>query len=330
MYKLLTISCYFGTLPEHFPEFLRSVEMNPTVDFLMVTDCAIHNPPSNVHVYNCTFEELKKKVQSVFDFPIVLDRPYKLCDFRPAWGIIFREFINGYDFWGHCDMDMIFGDIRAFLPDEIFTNYDKIYKLGHLAYYRNTEENNRRYQLDGGVNYKDAFATTDGVAFDEIAGIYNIFMKHNFPLYFSRDYADITYGKVRFTLSYFHVPEELTATNNYDKQVFYRENGRVYRAYVKDNQIQTEEFIYIHFSKRKMVRNSLPSNCDSYYITNKGLFEKCGPVCESDFDRYNGYEPFAEYKRSLECWFAKQKNKWNYYTKILERKISKKADSKIS
>ena len=317
MYRLLTISCYFGKLPEHFPEFLRSVEMNPTIDFLLVTDCEIDNPPSNVQVYNCSFEEIKERFQSEFDFQIVLDRPYKLCDFRPAWGVVFREYIKDYDFWGHCDMDMIFGDIRAFLPDEVLSRYDKIYKLGHLAYYRNTKENNHRYQLDGGVCYKAAFTTSEGVAFDEIAGIYNIFQKHQFPLYFSRDYADITYGKVRFTLSYFHVPEELVETNNYDKQVFYWEDGHVYRAYLKNGEILREEFNYIHFSKRRMTRNDLPKDCRSFFITNKGLFAKQGPVQEEDFERFNKYEYIPEFLRTVECRVKRKKEQYLYYLKIL-------------
>jgi len=291
MYRLLTISCYFGKLPEHFPEFLRSVEMNSTIDFLLVTDCKIDNLPGNVQVYNCSFEEIKERFQSKFDFPIVLDRPYKLCDFKPAFGLAFQEYLIGYDFWGHCDMDMIFGDIRKFLPGEVLEKHDKIYKFGHLTYYRNTAENNARFKMDNWITYRQAFSTKESVAFDEIAGMQNIYDTHGFSTYFSRDYADITYGKVRFTLSYFHVPEELVATNNYDKQVFYWEDGHVYRAYLKDGKILREEFNYINFSKRRMVRNNLPENCCSFFITYKGLFIKQGEVQEADFDRYNPHLP---------------------------------------
>ena len=32
----------------------------------------------------------------------------------------------GYDFWGHCDMDLIWGDIRNFITEDVLSKYDKI------------------------------------------------------------------------------------------------------------------------------------------------------------------------------------------------------------
>ena len=323
MKKLITISCYFGKLPEHFPEFLRSIEMNPTIDFLLITDCDVNDPPSNMKVHKLTFAEIKDRIQSAVEFPIVLDRPYKLCDFRPIFGIAFRDLIAGYDFWGHCDLDQIFGDIRSFLPDSVLDSFDKIYKLGHLTYYRNTEENNNRYKLDGGCSFRDAFTTPNSCAFDEIAGMQTKFDYNHIPTYFSRDYADITYGKVRFALSDFQLPEELKVNNNFEKQVFFWENGHVYRAYLKDNQIITDEFNYIHFSRRKMIRNGLPANCNAYYITNRGMFDKKGPVTADVFEQYNPYEWFPELKRTLECKWKKFQEMSSYYYGIVKRKLRK-------
>ena len=66
--------------------------------------------PDNVKVINMSFTELRKKVQSCFDFKIYLGKPYKLCDYKCAYGLIFEEYIKNYDFWGHCDLDCIYGD----------------------------------------------------------------------------------------------------------------------------------------------------------------------------------------------------------------------------
>ena len=321
MYKLVTISCYFGKWPEHFPEFLQSVALNPTIDFIFVTDCDIDNLPSNAKSHKCSFDELRSRFQKMFDFPIVLDRPYKLCDYKPIWGLAFPEYIQDYDFWGYCDIDLFFGDIRKFLTDEILGQYDKIYKLGHLTYYRNTPENNLRYKLNGGVLYRDAFTTKEICAFDEIAGMQNIFDKHGFSTYKSRDYADITSMKVRFTLSYFQIPEEIKEINNYDKQVFYWENGRVYRSFLKNDHIDVQEFIYIHFPKRTMTRNNLPISTTSFFVTNKGLFPKNGVVTIEDFDRYNAHEPIPEFARSITCRYRSLKSWYKYYLKIIIRKF---------
>lgn len=324
MYKLITISCYFGELPEHFPVFLRSVAMNPTIDFLLITDCSVDNLPSNFRVHSCTFDEMRKRLQALFDFPIVLDRPYKLCDYKPVWGLAFSEYLEGYDFWGYCDLDVIFGDIRKFISDSILESHDKIYELGHLTYYRNTAEVIERYKLSGGIDYITTFTTHEITAFDEYAGMQNIYDKNSFPTYHKRDCADITYRNVRFTLTNFHVPEELVAHNNYDKQVFYCENGKVYRAYVKDGSILCEEFNYIHFSKRKMPLNDLSATCNAYFITNKGLFAKDRDVQLEDFDQYNPHETFPEMKRSLECWIADKRKQIKYYASIISRKMANK------
>jgi hypothetical protein len=65
-----------------------------------------------VTVQRCTFGDLAQRIRSFFDFEISLERPYKLCDFRPAFGEIFAEELAGFDFWGHSDLDLIFGQIR--------------------------------------------------------------------------------------------------------------------------------------------------------------------------------------------------------------------------
>ena len=44
-----------------------------------------------------------------------VNSPYKLCDYKPVYGLIFDEDLQDYDFWGHCDVDLIFGDIRKFI-----------------------------------------------------------------------------------------------------------------------------------------------------------------------------------------------------------------------
>lgn len=323
MYRLITISCYFGQLPDYFPIFLHSLERNPTVDFLLVTDCEVVCPPPNVRVFRCAFDEVKERISSVVEFPIVLDRPYKLCDFRPVWPLAFRDLIEGYDFWGHCDMDMIFGDIRSFLPDEVLATHDRIYQFGHLCYYRNTDEVTQRYRLDGGADYRTVFTSPESFAFDEFAGMGNIYSKYRFPAYRSRDCVDVTYRRVRFTRTDFHVPPEELPTNNYRHQVFYWEDGKVFRAYLKDGQICQDEFNYIHLSGRKMPRNGVDENCESFYITSSGFWPKTGTVTKADIQRYEPYHPLLEFGRSLHCKRKDVKEMLSYYRNIIKQKISK-------
>lgn len=140
---LLLIIPFFGKFNNYFHLFLKSCEYNPSINWLIITDDDTpYNYPSNVKVRYMSFAELRQKIQSNFDFPISLPHPYKLCDYKPAYGYIFAEELKGFDFWGHCDNDLIFGDIRAFLTPDIFLKYDKILCKGHLSIFRNNEQMN--------------------------------------------------------------------------------------------------------------------------------------------------------------------------------------------
>lgn len=148
MKTILFICPYFGKLPiAHMKLWLLSCEKNPTINWLILTDDYTEELkyPSNVKVVYTTLEAIKQQVQKMFDFPIYLDHPYKLCDYKPAYGYIFPEYTKGYDYWGHCDMtDCIFGNLRKFLTDEFLTGADKFLYLGHMTIYRNTDEVNHR------------------------------------------------------------------------------------------------------------------------------------------------------------------------------------------
>ena len=130
--------------------------------------------PPNVAVQRCEFGDLAKRIWSLFDFEISLERPYKLCDFRPAFGEIFADELAGYDFWGHSDLDLIFGQIREHL-------------LGHGLRRRQDPVQRQlqplpehRRKLPAGTATRSARSATDALTnpaamhFDEWAGIYYI------------------------------------------------------------------------------------------------------------------------------------------------------------
>jgi hypothetical protein len=76
------------------------------------------------------------------DLDIKLTYGYKLCDLKPAYGLIFEEYLKHYDFWGHCDLDIIWGRISHFISDDILDNFDVIttvesHTAGHFTLYKN-------------------------------------------------------------------------------------------------------------------------------------------------------------------------------------------------
>lgn len=143
MNKIVLIVPYFGDWPMWFEAFLMSVSKNPTIHWLCPTDCTI--PPSypqNIKFIPTTLEKLNEQVNQVVEARVPLS-PRKFCDLKPAYADIFKEEIKDYEFWGFCDMDIIWGDIREFITDEILTNYDIISSRkeaisGHFTLIRNS------------------------------------------------------------------------------------------------------------------------------------------------------------------------------------------------
>lgn len=91
MKKCCFIIPYFGKLPNYFQLFLKSCEYNPDFNWILFTDDYYKfNYPQNVKVVYTSFEKLRKRVAEKFDFPISLEKPYKLCDYKPAYGYLFE------------------------------------------------------------------------------------------------------------------------------------------------------------------------------------------------------------------------------------------------
>ena len=170
MNRIAIILPYFGKLPDYFGLFLNSCKENPTIDWYLFTDDRrTYAFPSNVYVEYMSFSDLKSFFQEKFDFDICLNTPYKLCDYKPAYGYIFSDLIKDYDFWGYCDLDLLWGNIRKFLPDGEIIKYDKVGHLGHLALYQNAQEVNTIFmaEIEGRHRYKEVFSCEGSCVFDE-------------------------------------------------------------------------------------------------------------------------------------------------------------------
>ena len=164
--KVCVIGVYFGAFPNYFPLWLKSCENNPTVDFLLYTDQDLTDLPSNVFNHKITLREMKTKAEQALGFEVSLDKPYKCCDFKIVYGLIFKEDVCKYDYWGHCDFDLVFGDLQEFFDEYQLMQYDKFLPLGHLSLFRNTEEVNQRYMCKGSSkDYQTVFTSPDFYAF---------------------------------------------------------------------------------------------------------------------------------------------------------------------
>lgn len=48
----------------------------------------------------------------------------KLCDYRPALGEMYADELAGFDFWGHTDLDCVYGPVWDYVTDELLDGCD--------------------------------------------------------------------------------------------------------------------------------------------------------------------------------------------------------------
>lgn len=171
-YSVAVIICWYGEYPWYFPYFIHSCSFNESIDFIIITDNKdeIQNCPSNVRKIFKRLEEIKIEFSQKLGFTVSLDYAYKFCDFKPAYGFLFPEVVKDYDFWAQSDLDLIFGDIRKFMTDEILSDYDFInvrhdYTTGVFALYKNTTLMNTFFMRS--KDYKKVFSEEKHFCFDE-------------------------------------------------------------------------------------------------------------------------------------------------------------------
>lgn len=288
--SVVVIVCYFGRLPDFFDLFLASCEKNPTINWVVVTDDrASYRYPDNVTPCYLEFSEVRERFQRLFDFEIALDRPYKICDFRPAFGLAFNDLIDGCEFWGHSDVDLIYGNIRKFLTEDVFKRNDKILGFGHLSFYRNNDEMRSAFKAKGEYGsvsgafrsaafahfsgysdgrflrsvdrfkdskypvYKTVFSENEYLHFDEWNlknyGYNDLLLDTGKRLYDGRDFANLYIPTWHFCLSKF---TNLTTQHPEKSCIFHFQDGDLYRLIAEGGVIKRDEFVYLHIQKRPM------------------------------------------------------------------------------
>jgi hypothetical protein len=151
--------------------YLESCRHNPSIDFLIFTDCGTPDAVCpNVTIIESTLEQFRARASEMLGEQIFFDNPYKVCDFKPAFGVLFEEYLREYDFWGNADIDIVYGNIRDFLTKELLNNNDVItarreYLAGHMTLYRNTPEINRLYEAS--ADYPSIFLEPQHFSFCE-------------------------------------------------------------------------------------------------------------------------------------------------------------------
>ncbi len=317
-YKLALIQPYFGKFHSYFDLWLLSCRNNPDVDFLLFTDDRTpYDYPENIKVTYTTLSAIKERAQALFDFPISLDKPYKICDYRVAYGEIFQAELADYDFWGYCDTDLIFGRIRKIWPDALIGGYDKISDAGHFTLYKNMPELCTAYRTlppDGGYDYRRVFTTPQNFAYDEWGaghGINKILLDHGYTILFKPiRFADIrisTYGLKNTRATYDLEPQRLEESRKHHIVYAYDNGVLCQYALNERDELTVHEEGYVHLQKRPMVKQ-IPEGAERFLLYPPNRFVPYPDVLD------------AAYLKTV-----KEKGIWWHYYRIrydnLKRKI---------
>ena len=276
MKKIAIINFYFANQkPEYLDFYLSSCSYNPTIDFILFTNLEIQNSASNIKIVKMEFKEfteilIERLTNGLLERGIhenvVIKQPYKIADFRTCFGYCLPEYLKGYDFWGVSDLDLIFGNIRKYIPEECLEKYDKLYEHGHFALIRNTKKCNEMFFEDYENSFYSVLHSEKNTFYEEVyekpwiphGGINSRFDERK-SLYKNRKaLCDISFK--------YHNLIDLKNPAKSKEIVFVFDEGTLYRVCRTKNKIYREEVFYAHFQKRKLI--SKTNNLKKFCATN--------------------------------------------------------------
>lgn len=265
MYKIGIVLCYMGgKLHSYFDKFLIGCKYNPTIDWILFTDDKSPFPyPDNVKVHYTTLDTIRERAKTALQREVCIRIPRGLCNYKVMYGEIFEKELEEYDFWGYCDCDLVFGDIRAFLTDAILSSYGKIGICGHLTLMRN-DDFHRHIWKDVAVSFQkymevDIFKEGERAwSFDEAAGINRYFRENELAQYSNRIFESYNPDKKGFIPDYRTNNEKglLPRIRNRKNCIPWRirkhvilefDHGKMYRICLIHGKIHKEEVCYAHF-----------------------------------------------------------------------------------
>ncbi len=295
---------WFGPLPVWFDIWLVTCGANPTIDWLLFTDEPLEGRPvpANVHVHEISLAGLRRRFNEMLGMEVNLSHPYLLCNLKLAYGFLFAKELAGYELWGYCDADVVWGDLRRFFPAELLRAYPKLQQNAHLTLYQNTPETVELFRQphpDPHKDYRVVFREDHVVNFCEWYGAHELAYLAGLDQYLVERFVDVDQSSAGL---------RGIGLRNYEHQLFYWEDGRLFREYIDDPGVdpedaawprtQRDEFAYLHLQKRRMSAPGFdPSAVRGFYITPHGFVQKVKAAhCLDDFRLFNprGPQPAAD------------------------------------
>lgn len=296
-FRPIIIAAWFGPLPDYLPLWAASCAANPAYVWCLLTDQveATTELVPGVEAKPFTLAEFARRTEAVTGVMPAMDRAYKVCDLRPLFGEILADHFQGFSHWGHCDLDMLFGDLGHFLPADVFQRNDRVMARGHFSVYRNTPEINRAYrtETEDSPHFEAVLRTPEACVFDEWKGIHRKLIAMGATQYLPEIIADFDP----------HVEQlRLTRHPNETDQAFVWKPGEAMKIDRRTGEVR-QRFAYLHFQKR-----SMPVLASSVRLAEEGcVVTPCGfrPIPTFPVNTFTGWtlsRPPLNRKTLRACW----------------------------
>ena len=158
MNQIGIIVLYLGKLPAWFHYFLETCSRCSLIDWLIFSDQPLPDfKADNLFLNKFSVKDFSRLAMSKLGIPVSIQSSYKLCDYKPTYGLLFEDYLEKYEYWGYSDVDIIYGRFDKFL-EEWYTGFDIIssytsFCSGPLCLYRNTYEINSLFKRINNYNY---------------------------------------------------------------------------------------------------------------------------------------------------------------------------------
>lgn len=280
--EVCLIISYYGSFPFWMPAFYLSCKHNPSITWLIFTDTSQPDYlPDNVQFINLSLADLNALIRHKLKIEVTINSQYfyKLCDFKPAYGLIFQDYLKNYGYWGHCDLDIVWGDIESFLIKENLPAYDifttRINKIsGHCCLYRNTSEVNELFKkirrLEFWLKKVDQYCGVDEKLLSKLL------LERTNPNTIRRWLQGLSKRNTFTPKIYWD--KILAPPGKYQRLLWGHDNLGFTWKDGKTYHIDGEELMYIHFHKLKHNMKKIDfdflDNPSEFLIKNKGVYSR--------------------------------------------------------
>lgn len=259
--KIAIIIPYFGKFPQWITLFDRSCSQNIFIDFIFYTDCDYNFISPNIKCIRISFKGFCSIISKALGISFNPHDAYKLCGIRPFIGKIFEETLINYNFWGWCDVDLIFGDLEKYFNRKNLQQYNILSTLGDrisgpLCIFKNTEYN--RTACFKIKHWQEMLISQEMIPLDEkflsdvlipemkfMRGVNSIILRRIFPLKIARYINDVLSYPFHLFAQYYQkvLLRELNCTPEigvHEMEYVYK-NGKVF------SKTTGKELLYLHF-----------------------------------------------------------------------------------